>query len=233
MRSIVQQQATVPPAAGELQPREPPVAPSGIVRGSAPAHINLAPTEGRRLRSASDLSTAMRTPGAGTLGTAALTPALLHDIPAVPPTPVSGSTTPNKPGSSLSINAPSQKVTFVKDNALSPIPASPPATSTPGITTATRTPGASTSAEKGQDYFSGKGRARSASVATDVPEDAPGGGKFMGRLRNFGKTSRKHGTDVSAPAIAEDKDSAPAEAADPASASLRMVSKRTCIGRVH
>ncbi|KAG8844040.1 hypothetical protein FRB96_003304 [Tulasnella sp. 330] len=211
MRLMVQQ-ANAPQT--DTKPRDTLASSGGIVRGSAPAHINLAPTEGRRLRSASDLSTAMRTPGARANGTAALTPAVLVDLPSM--TAPSGRATPVGTPALSGVT----KVGFVKDHTLTPIPASPVAIPpTPGTSTATRTPGTMT--KEGTDYFAGRGRARSSSVVTEVPDEVPGGGGFMGRLRHFGKNAKKQGTEVAAPAISEGKDAAPSEAVEE-NASLRM-----------
>ncbi|KAG9008693.1 hypothetical protein FRB93_006239 [Tulasnella sp. JGI-2019a] len=213
MRLMVQQANALQ---ADPKPRDLSSPPGGIVRGSAPAHINLAPTEGRRLRSASDLSTAMRTPGARATGTAALTPAVLADPPVV--SVPSGRATPVGAGSSTPGLNSSHKVAFAKEQTLAPIPASPPA-NTPGTSIAAKTPGTVT--KEGSDYFGGKSRTRSGSVATEVPDEVPGGGGFMGRLRQFGKNPKKHGADVTALPIVEGKDVVPSEAVE-ANASLRM-----------
>ncbi|KAG9001017.1 hypothetical protein FRB90_011691, partial [Tulasnella sp. 427] len=200
--------------------------PVSIVRGAAPTHISLAaPSEGRRLRSASELSNVVRTPGHHALGRPARTPAILIDLP--PPgtrtaSSSSGQVTPVK-------NTAGQHVMGLnKLSALTPIPASPTATATtPGAsTTVARTP-STTTGKDAPDYFTNvKGRARSGSVANESSQDeganttTPGG--FMGRLRNFGKSSKRPASaDATVAAIPENADVAPAQDQDVGS-SLRV-----------
>lgn len=184
-------------------------------------HISLAPTEGRRLRSASDLSNVMRTPGAHPLGAPAMTPAV--------PLP-SGNTTPSR--NSATTTPVHHKLSLIKESALTPIPASPTTATTPAATVV-RTP--SVAGKEPSDYFaSGKTRARSGSVTNDHAAEehqdpaATPGGRFMGRLRNFGKSSKRPSSaDATAvPAIQEDedKDAAGANVDDGATSSVRAVS---------
>ncbi|KAG9029580.1 hypothetical protein FS837_003512, partial [Tulasnella sp. UAMH 9824] len=235
--SLVQQQAAAanphPPADTETTPAEaaPATNPVSIVRGAAPTHINLAPaSEGRRLRSASELSNVIRTPGHHATGRPAMTPAIFVDLPAPgnrTASSSSGQATPIR--NSGSHHPPTANTGLNKLSALTPIPASPTATSTtPGAsTTVARTPSTTTGKESA-DYFTGvKGRARSGSVANDSSQDegtgtsaTPGG--FMGRLRNFGKSSKRPASaDATAAAIPEHGDAAPAQDSEAAGTSLR------------
>lgn len=244
---MVQQQATtavavLPPSTEGLATSEgtaatSTLAPMSLVRGSAPTHINLsAPSEGRRLRSASELSNVVRTPGHHALGRPAMTPAILVDLPISESrtassssgqvTPIRGSHGHHPPTANAGLN---------KISALTPIPASPTATATtPGAsTTVARTPSTTTGREPA-DYFTPvKGRGRSGSVVNDSSQDegtatsaTPGG--FMGRLRNFGKSSKRPiSADATANAIPE-TDAVPAQDADAAGTSLRAVRTSSC-----
>lgn len=236
--SLQQQAASAPPnpppdaestPAGTASPTTNPVS---LVRGSAPTHINLTPaSEGRRLRSASDLSNVVRTPGHHALGRPAMTPAILMDLPG-PETRTSstssGQVTPNR---STSGQHPPTSTTMGlnKISALTPIPASPTAATTPGAsTTVARTP-STTTGKDSADYFTNvKGRARSGSVANDSQDEGAGGatpGGFMGRLKNFGKSSKRPvSADATAAAIPEHADATPAPDAEASGTSLRAVS---------
>lgn len=233
--SLQQQAASAPPnpppdaestPAGTASPTTNPVS---LVRGSAPTHINLTPaSEGRRLRSASDLSNVVRTPGHHALGRPAMTPAILMDLPG-PETRTSstssGQVTPNR---STSGQHPPTSTTMGlnKISALTPIPASPTAATTPGAsTTVARTP-STTTGKDSADYFTNvKGRARSGSVANDSQDEGAGGatpGGFMGRLKNFGKSSKRPvSADATAAAIPEHADATPAPDAEASGTSLR------------
>ncbi|KAG8931408.1 hypothetical protein FRC01_001355 [Tulasnella sp. 417] len=233
--SLVQQQAAAanpnPPADTETTSADAAPAtnnPVSIVRGAAPTHINLTPSsEGRRLRSASELSNVIRTPGHHALGRPAMTPAIFVDLP-VPgnrtASSSSGQATPIR-NSSSSHHPPTAGLN--KLSALTPIPASPTAATTPGAsTTVARTP-STTAGKDSADYFTtAKGRARSGSVANDSQDEGSGAtatpGGFMGRLRNFGKSSKRPvSADATATAIPEHGDAAPAPDSEAAGTSLR------------
>ncbi len=190
-----------------------PSTPAGIVRGAAPAHISLVPAEGRRLRSASDLSNVMRTPGGQGSGHPARTPAVLLGLPGTAESETEAGHTRSETVTPTISGALHNKVAFIKDNTLTPIPASPLQPVTPAASsTLARTP--STVGKEPGDYFAGKGRARSGSSANETQEEAsasqagpttPGGG-FMGRFRNFGKSSKRPPSgDVTSAPILEDK----------------------------
>lgn len=214
-------QGHVPQGSTDSDASSSSAAPPGIVRGAAPTHISLAPIEGRRLRSASDLSNVMRTPGSRPVGAPALTPAVPVDASSATPTTPQARTV-------------SHKMVFIKDHALSPIPASPIPPGTPGASV-TRTP--STVGKEPGDYFGGaggRGRRRSGSVVTDNQDELPvgpgnsgpqtPGGGFMGRLRNFGKSSKRPSSvDATAAPIPEDRDNASSQPADTANSSIRTV----------
>ncbi|KAF8321362.1 hypothetical protein DL93DRAFT_2093982 [Clavulina sp. PMI_390] len=206
------------------------VEPKGILRQPAPQHISLGH---RRLRSNSDLTVmgGPKTPGGGIFPTAVSTPNMAPAMPPELPSTLDSSIAPRSilsPTDSSGVKSPGGAHTRIGGGGLSlnlpklpPIPASPgPLTSNIGSPTpkGAATPGASSHSKPlmtPMDYFSPRTPKTEngdthAGEAPDVPATTPGpvtpGGRFMGRLKNLGKSTATTGKkpltadDVASPA---------------------------------